>query len=243
MDKYGLYVPQLLPFKEHFLPQAHRACMGCGVALGVRHVYKALEDHRGWMDRARWEIPFSLPFPGNLGRDGKGAGEGVRPALLSIPKQDDSLSLLLCFDNEAVEGKATPAIFKKFFPVAAIARGCGYVATACPSYPFDLIDKVRRGMESEGNSCIHILSPCPVGWGYESEMSVTIGRLAVESTIFPLYEVVAGSCRLTIDHPGKRTVEQYLTAQKRFKHFKAKEIREVQAAVDTACARLRQGKV
>jgi pyruvate ferredoxin oxidoreductase beta subunit len=243
MDKYGLYVPQLLPFKEHFLPQAHRACMGCGVALGVRHVYKALEEHRGWMDRARWEIPFSIPFPGNLGRDGKGAGEGVRPALLSIPKQDDSSSLLLCFDNEAIEGKATTAIFKKFFTAAAIARGCGYVATACPSYPFDLIDKVRRGMESEGNSYVHILSPCPVGWGYESELSVTIGRLAVESTIFPLYEVVVGSCRLTIDHPGKRTVEQYLITQKRFKHFKGKETREVQAAVDTAYARLRQGKV
>lgn len=243
MDKYGLYVPQLLPFKEHFLPQAHRACMGCGVALGVRHVYKALEEHRGWMDRARWEIPFSIPFPGNLGRDGKGAGEGVRPALLSIPKQDDSSSLLLCFDNEAIEGKATTAIFKKFFTAAAIARGCGYVATACPSYPFDLIDKVRRGMESEGNSYVHILSPCPVGWGYESELSVTIGRLAVESTIFPLYEVVVGSCLLTIDHPGKRTVEQYLITQKRFKHFKGKETREVQAAVDTAYARLRQGKV
>jgi pyruvate ferredoxin oxidoreductase beta subunit len=243
MDKYGLYVPQLLPFKEHFLPQAHRACMGCGVALGVRHAYKALEEHRGWMERARWEIPFSIPFPGNLVRDGKGAGEGVRPALLSIAKQDDSSSLLLCFDNEAVEGKVTPAIFKKFFPAAAVARGFQYVATACPSYPFDLIDKVRRGMECEGNSYIHILSPCPVGWDYESEMSVTIGRLAVESTVFPLYEVVAGSYRLTIDHPGKRPVDQYLSAQKRFKHFKGKETREVQTAVDAAYARLRQGKV
>jgi pyruvate ferredoxin oxidoreductase beta subunit len=242
MDKYGLYVPQLLPFKEHFLPQAHRACMGCGVALGVRQAYKALEEHPGWMDRARWEIPFSIPFPGNLVRDGKGSGEEVRPALLSIAKLDQSSSLLLCFDNEAVEGRTTPAIFKKLFPAAAVARGCRYVATACPSYPFDLIDKVRRGMESEGNSYIHILSPCPVGWDYESEMSVSIGRLAVESKIFPLYEAVEGSYRLTIDHPGKRPVEQYISAQKRFKHFKVKETREVQTAVDTAYDRLRQGK-
>jgi pyruvate ferredoxin oxidoreductase beta subunit len=74
-------------------------------------------------------------------------------------------------------------------------------------------------------------------------MSVTIGRLAVESTIFPLYEVAAGSYRLTIDHPGKRPVEHYISVQKRFKHFKGKETREVQTAVDTAYARLRQGKV
>ncbi|MBW2183932.1 MAG: pyruvate ferredoxin oxidoreductase, partial [Deltaproteobacteria bacterium] len=44
MDKFGLYVPQMLPFKEHFLPQSHSACMGCGVALGVRQAYKALEE-------------------------------------------------------------------------------------------------------------------------------------------------------------------------------------------------------
>jgi pyruvate/2-oxoacid:ferredoxin oxidoreductase beta subunit len=48
---------------------------------------------------------------------------------------------------------------------------------------------------------------------------------------------------LTIDHPGKRPVEHYLSAQKRFKHIKGKEIREVQTAVDTAYAKLRQGKV
>ena len=98
-------------------------------------------------------------------------------------------------------------------------------------------------MESQGNSYLHILSPCPVGWDYPSEMSVTIGRLAVESAIFPLYEVVAGSYRLTIDHPGKRPVEQYTSVQKRFKHFKEKETREIQSAVDTAYVRLRQGKV
>jgi len=243
MDKYGLYAPQLLPFKEHFLPQAHRACMGCGVALGVRQAYKALEEHRGWMEHARWEIPFSIPFPGGLVKDGKRDGDEVRPALLSVVKGDQSSSLLICFDNEAVEGKPAPTVFKKTFPAAAVARGFQYVATACPSYPFDLIDKVRRGMESEGNSYIHVLSPCPVGWDYESEMSVAIGRLAVESLVFPLYEVVAGTYRLTIDHPGKRPVEQYLSVQKRFKHFKGKEAREVQAAADTAYARLRQGKV
>lgn len=243
MDKYGLYAPQLLPFKEHFLPQAHRACAGCGVALGVRQVYKALEEHRGWMEHARWEIPFSIPFPGSLVKDGTRNGDEVRPALLSVAKGDPSSSLLICFDNEAVEGKPTPAMFKKMFPAAAVARGFQYVATACPSYPFDLIDKVRRGMESEGNSYIHILSPCPIGWDYESEMSVAIGRLAVESLVFPLYEVVSGTYRLTIDHPGKRPVEQYLSAQKRFKHFKGKETRELQAAAEKAYARLRQGKV
>ena len=241
MDKYGLYVPQLLPFKEHFLPQAHRACIGCGAALGMRQTYKALEEQKGWMDNARWEIPFRFPFPGNLIKDSKGAREEIRTALLAIAKQDQA-RLLLCFDNEAVEGRPTPAVFKKLFPAAAVARGFHYVATACPSYPFDLIDKVKRGMECEGNSYIHILSPCPVGWDFDSELTVTMGRLAVESALFPLYEAVTGSYRLTIDHPAIRPVDQYISAQKRFKHFKQKEIGEIKTALDATYAKLRQGK-
>ena len=68
MDKFGLYVPQLLPFKEHFIPKAHPACMGCGVALGVRQTYKALEEKRDWMNGAGWEIPYKQPLLGNFSK-------------------------------------------------------------------------------------------------------------------------------------------------------------------------------
>jgi pyruvate/2-oxoacid:ferredoxin oxidoreductase beta subunit len=242
MDKFGLYVPQLLPFKEHFLPQAHPACMGCGVALGMRHAYKALEETRNWMKGASWKIPYRLPLPGSLTKSKKEAMKEIQPALLYIEKCNQS-NLFLCFDNEAVEGKPTSTVFKKWHPAVAVARGFHYVATACPSYPFDLIDKVKRGMESEGSSYIHILSPCPVGWDFESELTVKIGRYAVECAIFPLYEVVTGSYRLTIDHPKIRPVDQYLRLQNRFKHLKQKEILEIQAEVDREYAKLREGKI
>jgi pyruvate/2-oxoacid:ferredoxin oxidoreductase beta subunit len=241
MDKFGLYVPQLLPFKEHFLPEAHRACMGCGIALGVRQMYKALEEKKEWMEKAHWEIPFKQPLPGTLLKTAKEAKEEVRPALLRIEKEDQS-HLLICFDNEAVEAKPTPEVLKKWFPAAAVARGFHYVATACPSYPFDLIDKVKRGMESEGDSYLHVLSPCPVGWNFESEFTVQIGRFAVECGVFPLYEVVAGGYRLTIDHPKIRPVEEYVSLQSRFDHFRKKDIAAIQAEVDKEYAKLREGK-
>ncbi len=241
MDKFGLYVPQFLPFREHFLPEAHPACAGCGMALGVRQVYKALEDNRGWRDSATWEIPFKQPFQGIFIKGTKETKGVSRPSLLCIEKEDQS-RLLVCFDNEATDARPTPEIFKKWFPVAAVAMGFHYVATACPSYPFDLIDKVKRGMGSEGNSYLHILSPCPAGWSFDEELTVKIGRLAVECAIFPLYESVTGSYRLTIDHPRIRPVEEYLKLQDRFKHFKKKEINAIQSEVDRNYARLREGK-
>jgi pyruvate ferredoxin oxidoreductase beta subunit len=242
MDKFGLYVSQLLPFKEHFLPQAHRACMGCGIALGVREAYKALEEVRDWMKGASWEIPYKQPLPGSLIKSKKEEKEEIRPSILNIKKQGEA-RLFLCFDNEALEGKPTPKVFKKWYPAVAVARGFHYVATACPSYPFDLIDKVKRGMESEGSSYIHVLSPCPVGWDFDSELTVNIGRYAVECAVFPLYEVVTGSYRLTIDHPKLRPVDQYIRKQNRFKHFKQKAITEIQAEVDREYAKLREGKM
>lgn len=242
MDKFGLYVPQLLPFKEQFLPQAHPACMGCGVALGVRQAYKALEETGGWMEKASWEIPWEQPLPGSLIKSRKEKGETIRPSMLTIEKKNKG-HLFICFDNEAVEGKPSKSMFKKRIPDIAVARGFHYVATACPSYPFDLIDKVKRAEACEGPSYLHILCPCPVGWDFDSELTVNIGRFAVECAIFPLYEVVAGDRRLTIDHPGRRPVEQYLNMQKRFSHFKQKDLSEIQAEVDREYAKLRDGKV
>lgn len=242
MDKFGLFVPQLLPFKEHFLPGAHRACMGCGVALGVRQTYKALEEKREWMHKAQWDIPFKQPLPGSLLMTTREGKEATRPSLLRIAK-DDRASLLICFDNEASGTKPTPAVFRKPFLPLAVARGFHYVATACPSYPFDLIDKVKRGVDAEGDSYLHVLSPCPVGWGFESEFTIQIGRLAVECALFPLYEVVTGTPRLTIDHPRVRPLEEYTQMQNRFNHFKKKELLAMQAEVDGRYSTLREGKL
>ena len=97
-------------------------------------------------------------------------------------------------------------------------------------------------MESEGDSYLHVLSPCPVGWDFDSEFTVQIGRFAVECGVFPLYEVVTGGYRLTIDHPKIRPVEQYVSLQGRFDHFKKKEILALQAEVDRDYAKLREGK-
>jgi pyruvate ferredoxin oxidoreductase beta subunit len=163
--------------------------------------------------------------------------------------------LYICWDNEAYmntgiqRSSATPYgastttapagkfsigqnRWKKNMPEIAVAHDTPYVATACPSYPFDLIKKVRKGAEIEGPAYVHILSVCPTGWRTASERTIEIGRLAVETGIFPLYEVENGRYKLSIDRPKLKPVEEYLKLQGRFRHLLNEDIGKIQERVN-----------
>lgn len=122
---------------------------------------------------------------------------------------------------------------KKNVPEIMVAHNVPYVATACPSYPLDLITKVEKAKKVKGPSYIHVFSVCPTGWRAASEQTIKLGRLALETGIFPLYEVENGKYRLTIDMPEKlRPVSDYLKLQGRFRHLTPGDIEKVQEKVN-----------
>ncbi len=121
------------------------------------------------------------------------------------------------------------------------AHGTPYVATACVSYPLDFIKKVQKASLVNGPSFIDLLTPCSTGWGFNPEKTIEIGRLAVRSGMWALYEVVNGKFELTFKMKDKN-VEEYVKAQRRFKHLSAEEIARIQAKVDCDFALLEQGK-
>lgn len=122
---------------------------------------------------------------------------------------------------------------KKNVPEIMVAHNVPYVATACPSYPLDLITKVEKAKQVKGPSYIHVFSVCPTGWRAASEQTIKLGRLALETGIFPLYEVENGKYRLTIDMPEKlRPVSDYLKLQGRFRHLTPGDIEKVQEKVN-----------
>ena len=113
----------------------------------------------------------------------------------------------ICFDNEAYmntgiqRSSATPfgastttspagkvsigqVSWKKNMPAIAAAHNIPYVATACHSYPFDLMAKVEKAAATPGPAYVHILSVCPTGWRCPTDLTIRIGRLAVETGIF-----------------------------------------------------------
>ena len=130
--------------------------------------------------------------------------------------------------------------WKKDLPAIVAAHNIPYVATACPSYPFDLMAKVARGAATNGPAYIHILSVCPTGWRCPTDLTVRIGRLAVETGIFPLYEVENGKYKISVDLPKLRPVTDYMKLQGRFRHLSEEVIGQIQQRVTEDYAKLKE---
>lgn len=120
---------------------------------------------------------------------------------------------------------------KKNMPKIAAAHNIPYVATACPSYPFDLLAKVKKARMANGPSYLHVLSVCPTGWRIPSDLAIRYGRLAVETGVFPLYEIENGKYRLTYNPEPLRHIVDYMNGQGRFRHLTVKTISQIQERV------------
>jgi len=215
MDKYSLMVPNFIPAQEYFDPKHSETCIGCGVSLAARLVGKALEKDfaRAVCERRSGDDLF---------------GVKTDAAFMRIKKGNEQL--VICFDDEP--SNSLRDAFLKKLPAVAVAEGIAYVATACPSYPFDLMEKVKRAMEAEGSAYIHILTPCPLAWQFPTEDTVKVGFKAVESLAFPLYEVASGFYNLTNTTLKPRAVEEYIRAQGRFEKATAAQVKNAAATVE-----------
>jgi len=168
----------------------------------------------------------------------------------------------ICFDNEAYmntgiqRSSSTPYgaftttspigkksigqfSWKKDMPAIAVAHNIPYVATANHSYPFDLMDKVARAVATPGPAYVHILSVCPTGWRSTPDLTVRLGRLAAETGVFPLYEVVDGRYKVTVDFPELRPIRDYLKLQGRFRHLSDDAIDMIQDRVVAEYSKIR----
>jgi pyruvate ferredoxin oxidoreductase beta subunit len=115
---------------------------------------------------------------------------------------------------------------KKDLPAIMRAHRLPYMATASPSYPEDLFQKVKKAMSIRGSKYIEILAPCPPGWRFPMEKMLEMGRLAVETGAFALYEYENGQLNFNLKSKSileKRTepkpFEEYLRLQGRFAHL------------------------
>jgi pyruvate ferredoxin oxidoreductase beta subunit len=242
-----------LPYSAWRVPWFHVAFENtAAVASGIESALKVL------MRKGR--IPKKKIVTLAMGGDGGTADIGFQA--LSGALERGHNFLYVCTDNEAYmntgiqRSSSTPfgastttspvgkaqtgqMTWKKNMPAIAAAHNIPYVATACPSYPVDLVQKVKKAADIEGPAYVHILSVCPTGWRSAPELSIKLGRLAVETGVFPLYEVERGQYRLSVDFPKLKPIKEYLKPQGRFRHLTDGMIEEIEKRVHKEYEELR----
>jgi pyruvate/2-oxoacid:ferredoxin oxidoreductase beta subunit len=178
-------------------------------------------------------------------------------ALSGAAERNENI-LYICYDNEAYmntgiqRSSATPKGAwttttpehkqepKKDIMEIMAAHRIPYAATASIAYPEDLIEKVRKAKRIYGMRFIHLLAPCPPGWRIPSELVVKLARLAVESGVFPLYEVEDGLKYRVNYTPNGVPVREYLELQGRFRDLSEEEICSIEEGIQARWERLRR---
>ncbi|MDH5176444.1 MAG: thiamine pyrophosphate-dependent enzyme [Gammaproteobacteria bacterium] len=271
--------------RTNSLNSGHRACQGCGEALGARYAIDAAMDATdrqlvaanatGCLEvfstpypETSWQIPWIHSLFGNAAAVGTGIAAALRAqgktdvrvvaqggdggttdigfgCLSGMFERNDDV-LYICYDNEAYmntgvqRSSATPPAARtnttlpvgdssgarfgqgKNLPLIAMAHEIPYVATATVAELRDLEAKVRRAMEFRGARYIHVLVPCPLGWGHGSGETIRMARLAKETALFPVFEAEHGEITSVSKIRRRLPVEEYLRPQTRFAHlFKA----------------------
>jgi pyruvate/2-oxoacid:ferredoxin oxidoreductase beta subunit len=265
----------------------HVGCPGCGAAIAMRFLLKALgEKTMMVLPACCWSViagPYpqstlKIPVLHSAFETGGAVASGVRAALDIQGKKDitvvtwagdggtfdigfQALSgavernedfIYVCYDNEAYmntgiqRSSSTPygawttttpgtdwkKLRKKNIVEALVAHRIPYAATANIAFPEDLVRKAQKARDMKGSRFIHIYASCPTGWRIPSEMSVKIARMAVQTNIFPLYEVEDG-LRYTINYkPKEYLVREYFKLQGRFRHLTEKDLDVIQEMVN-----------
>jgi pyruvate ferredoxin oxidoreductase beta subunit len=182
------------------------------------------------------------------------------PLMLDRVVKEHRDALYICYDSEmymdALIKKTIPTLYghgslhlpgrqalrdfikNKNIPLPIWENSLSYMATACPSYPLDLLGKIKKGLRARGASFISVLTPCPTGWLFSPELTAQLGVMAVESGFYPLMERESGSVRITEPVARLRPLRDYLKAQHRYVAFPAQLIALMEEIVSEEYAML-----
>jgi pyruvate ferredoxin oxidoreductase beta subunit len=187
---------------------------------------------------------------------GDGATADIGMASLSGAAERNENIIYVCYDNEAYmntgiqRSSATPigawttttvtgkTEGKKDLPSIVMMHHVPYVATASVAFPLDFVDKLQKAAKIRGFRYIHLHAPCPPGWKFSSEKTIEVGRLAVQTGSWILYEVENGVYRLStpslpyVNRERRKPIDLYLKSQGRFAKMTEDEKARFVAAID-----------
>jgi len=221
------------PFTSWRVPWIHNAFENAASTIsGVEAAYRALV-RRGKMKAN--QVTF-------LALGGDGATYDIGLQWISGALERGHRFIYVCLNNEAYMntgiqrsgatptgawtttspvGSAMPGKreWRKDITAIMAAHNIPYVAQGAIHAWRDLMTKVQKAAAAQGPAFINVLSPCPLGWRTEAAQTVALSRLAMETCLWPLYEVDHGQWRLTQLPRTKLPVTEWLKPQGRFAHL------------------------
>lgn len=239
----------IFPFTAWKVPFLHNAFENsAATASGVEAAYEALKR------KGKIKGPINVVAFG-----GDGGTYDIGFQSLSGAMERGHNLLYVCYNNEAYmntgiqrsgatpkgastttepAGKVRPGKLQQRKDLTGImaAHNIPYVAQASAGYYMDLIRKAEKAFSIPGPKFMNVLQPCRLGWAYKPELTMEIARLAVQTCMWPLYEVEDGKWKVNMKPREKKPVVELLKQQDRFRHlFKPgneKLLEEIQADVD-----------
>lgn len=233
------------PFTSYKIPWIFEAIEnGAATAIGIRAALRALKKGDDWN---------VLAYIG----DGASYDIGFQSLSHLVERGDNVIYVVYNNQNFANTGHqmsaATPKkalttstplgnpFWRKPLTKIIAAHGNVYVATASVGYPLDFMNKLKKASKMKGPKVIDLLCPCQPGWDHSSEKTIKIAKLGVDTGAWPLYEVENGKFKLNHRPEKLKPVKEYISLQRRFKHLKEKDIKEIQSWVDEEWKQLSAG--
>ena len=131
---------------------------------------------------------------------------------------------------------------QKYLPLIMAMHNIEYCATVSPSHMNDLVTKIQKGLAAskKGFAYIHAFSPCPTGWSFAGNQTVTIARKAVQSNMFPLWEMENGKFKLNYANPNPLAIADFVSSIGKFKGLDDTSIASIQNMIDGRFAMLKK---
>lgn len=201
-----------------------------------------------------------------LGMAGDGGTADIGLQALSGAIDRGDKVIYICYDNEAYmntgiqkssltpfgsKTTTTPAgknihgnlrEKKNMFEIAA-AHGIEYAATASIGYIEDFVNKVKKASQAKGTSYIHVIAPCPTGWGIPAEETVHAARGIVDCGLWYLAEYYEGEFHLNKNPKEFSSAKEYLKSQGRFAHLSEEDIAHIVEGRDKKWDKIRKSWV
>ncbi|MCM8791470.1 MAG: thiamine pyrophosphate-dependent enzyme [Candidatus Omnitrophica bacterium] len=243
-------VSTIFPYTAWNVPFIHSAFENAAATIsGVEALY------RSWARQKKYDKKVNF-----IAFGGDGGTYDIGLQALSGAMERGHNILYVCYNNEAYmntgvqRSSATPigadtttapvgkvqkgkAQYRKDLTAIMVAHGIPYAAQAVVGNWRDLTNKVEKALSIEGPKFINVFQPCRLGWSYKPELTCEMGRLAVDTCAWPLYEVTNGQYKVTRPKE-KKPIAEWLKLQGRFAHLFRPEnkalLDQIQAETDKA---------